>query len=80
MLTIEPIKPVYIGIPVTYVENKEKLEALDKHEGFSAAFSDNFAGYFGHFSPKGHQLVAEELAAVILDMKNPQNPGTMNKE
>lgn len=52
---------------VDFIDNEDIfLKAISK-EGYSAIFVDNFAGDFGHGTPKGNRLLAENVADYILD-------------
>ncbi|MCX5795486.1 MAG: tetratricopeptide repeat protein [Elusimicrobia bacterium] len=67
MRSVAPLKRLLAGQDgVIFVDNQSSFAQAVAREGFSAYFSDNFAGDFGHGAPKGHRLLAENIAAAIL--------------
>lgn len=50
---------------VTYLENRENFEAALLQASYREIFQDNFAGAFGHLSPRGNMLVAENVAGAL---------------
>jgi tetratricopeptide (TPR) repeat protein len=54
---------------IFFVDNKTSFEAALAKEGFDFYFVDRFFADFGHCTARGNQLIAENIAAVILDQK-----------
>lgn len=52
---------------VTYLGNRENFEAALLDARYREIFEDNFAGSFGHLSPRGNRLVAENVADALSD-------------
>ncbi len=50
---------------VTYLENRANFEAALLQASYREIFQDNFAGAFGHLSPRGNMLVAENVAGAL---------------
>jgi tetratricopeptide (TPR) repeat protein len=50
---------------VTYLENRTNFEAALHGASFRELFEDNFAGAFGHLSPRGNMLLAENVAREV---------------
>lgn len=50
---------------VTYLENRANFEAALREANYRELFDDNFAGSFGHLSPRGNRLVADNVAAAL---------------
>lgn len=65
--SIEPLKKM-IGIDkgVNFVDNEKIFQTVIKNEGYQTYFIDNFAGNFGHCTPKGNSLLAENVAKTVL--------------
>jgi len=58
------------------VDNEKMFNEGVKREGYDEYFNDCFAGDFGHCTPKGNRLLAENIAGVILTEVpgiNPEN-------
>jgi len=70
-LNINELKEMFEGNEdITFISNKKNFrEALEtiKYEEY---FIDRFAGDFGHCTPKGNRLIAENAAGVILKELN----------
>ncbi|MDD5628714.1 MAG: tetratricopeptide repeat protein, partial [Elusimicrobia bacterium] len=67
MRSVEPLKRLLAGQDgVVFVDNQRSFAEAVAREGYSAYFSDNFAGDFGHGTPKGDRLLAENIAEAIL--------------
>ncbi len=49
-----------------YVSNEENFREALRRDSAGALFKDNFGGDFGHCTPEGNRLIAENLARVIL--------------
>lgn len=65
--SVEPLKKIFDGQgKVIFVDNEKIFkEALNKGE-YNEYFVDMFGGDFGHCTPKGNKLLAENIANVIL--------------
>jgi len=50
---------------VTYLENRTNFETALLGSKYRAIFEDSFAGSFGHLSPRGNMLVAENVADAL---------------
>lgn len=68
-----PLRPItalraLLGHPddVVFVDNEQTFREALARKGDRALFSDRFAGDFGHFTPEGARLVAENVARAIL--------------
>lgn len=66
--SIEPLKKM-IGVDkgVGFVDNEKAFKEAIKNSGYRTYFIDNFGGNFGHCTPKGNRLLAENIAKIILD-------------
>jgi hypothetical protein len=53
---------------VSYLENRANFEAALAEYSYPKIFDDTFAGSFGHLSPRGNRLVAENVAAALARM------------
>jgi len=51
---------------IIYVENKTNFENELVKRGFTDLFCDAFAGDFGHCTPLGNQVIAQNLAGVVM--------------
>jgi len=51
---------------VVFVDNEEIFKNAIRHSNYNDYFIDMFAGDFGHCTPKGNRLLAENIANVIL--------------
>ncbi len=64
---IEPLRalvPQQEGI--VFVENLDNFRTAVAAEGYNAYFIDHYGGDFGHTTGKGHALIAQAIAEVIL--------------
>lgn len=52
---------------VYFVDNNQSFEDAVNKYGYDQVFIDAFAGDFGHGSPLGNKIIAENVAKVILD-------------
>jgi len=52
---------------VFIVDNEKSFKEAMAHEPYDTYFIDRFAGDFGHCTPKGNRLIAENIADSILD-------------
>jgi Tfp pilus assembly protein PilF len=68
MRSIEPLKELFALQTGVFLVDNEKIfkDALNK-ESHKEYFSDMFAGDFGHATPKGNRLLAQNIANVILN-------------
>lgn len=51
---------------VAFVDNRAIFEDAVRREGIGAIFKDLFAGDFGHCTPRGNRLLAENVAATVV--------------
>jgi len=68
MRSVEPLKKIFEGKQenMVFVDNELIFKDAVKKGGFRAYFKDMFAGDFGHYTPKGNQLLAENIAKTII--------------
>lgn len=67
MRSIEPLKKIFLGQEgIIFVDNEKIFKTVVPKRGYWYYFEDNFAGDFGHCTPKGNRLLAENIANVIL--------------
>jgi tetratricopeptide (TPR) repeat protein len=67
MRSLEPLKQIFAGEEgVIFVDNEEVFKDAIRKDGFDVYFVDMFAGDFGHCTPKGNRLLAENIARTIL--------------
>jgi len=52
---------------ITYIDNESIFDTAVKSEGYEAIFMNNFAGDFGHCTPEGNRLLAQNIAEAILN-------------
>ena len=65
--SIEPLKKLFDSTEgIIFVENKKIFEDALRHDRYEDYFADNFGGEFGHGTPLGNRLIAENVANVIL--------------
>ncbi len=63
---IEPLKDTFRGqTGVIFVDNEASFARAVEQEGYEAYFSDMFAGDFGHGTPKGNRLIAEQVMKTL---------------
>lgn len=66
--TVAPLQIILEGKPVwAFVDNEESFQSVLKRENFQDYFFDRFGRQFGHCTAKGNQLLAENVARVILE-------------
>jgi tetratricopeptide (TPR) repeat protein len=65
MRSIQPLKDIFQGKGVIFVDNEKTFKDAVKREGYNAYFRDIFAGDFGHCTKKGNQLLAKNIADAI---------------
>ena len=51
---------------IIFVDNEMVFRKALKQASYDEYFTDMFAGDFGHCTPKGNRLLAENIANVIL--------------
>ncbi|MCK5393372.1 MAG: hypothetical protein KAI91_03475 [Candidatus Omnitrophica bacterium] len=51
---------------IIFVDNGELFKEVLKQANYNEYFTDMFGGDFGHCTPKGNRLLAENVANVIL--------------
>ena len=56
---------------VIFVDNEKRFKDGVRQEGYLAYFEDMFAGDFGCCTAKGNRLLADTLAAAILNYYSP---------
>ncbi len=67
MRSVEPLKKIFKDDKgVIFVDNESTFNNVIEQEDYRDYFVDMFAGDFGHCTPKGNQLLAENIANVIL--------------
>jgi superkiller protein 3 len=69
MRNIEPLKMMFEPQEqeqIIFVDNEKIFEDALKKSSYKEYFIDLFAGDFGHCTGKGHKLIAENIANVIL--------------
>ena len=65
--SVEPLKRLFDNQEgVLFVDNEGVFKEALKQASYDEYFLDMFAGDFGHCSPKGNRLLAENIADVIL--------------
>jgi len=64
---IKPLKKLLKDTAkINFVDSKEVFKEAVRNKGYDYYFYDNFAGEFGHCTPKGNRLLAGNVANVIL--------------
>ena len=67
MRSIAPLKRIFAGSSGNiYVDNEMSFKEAVGKSGFKDYFIDMFGGDFGHCTPKGNRLIAENTARAIL--------------
>lgn len=65
--SVEPLKKIFEGERgVVFVDNERVFKEALKRGSYTEYFRDLFGGDFGHCTPKGNRLLAENIANVIL--------------
>ncbi|MFP4473702.1 MAG: GDSL-type esterase/lipase family protein [Candidatus Omnitrophota bacterium] len=59
---------------VTFVDNEQIFRQAVAAGMYDTYFSDRFAGNFGHCTPAGNRILAENIARVIREKIFPENP------
>lgn len=66
MRSVEPLKKIFEGQEgIIFVNNEKVFKKAVEKEGYEEYFTDMFGGDFGHCTPKGNRLLAENIAEVI---------------
>ena len=66
MRSVEPLKSLLdFDRRVRFVDNEQIFKEAVGRSRYEDYFSDNFAGDFGHCTPKGNRLLAENIARVV---------------
>ncbi len=67
MRNLEPLKKIFEKDEgVIFVDNEQVFKEALKQSNFKEYFKDMFAGDFGHCTPKGNKLLAQNIADAIL--------------
>ena len=68
MRNIGPLKRIFEGNEegIIFVDNERIFRDAVKKDGSRAYFKDMFGGDFGHCTPKGNRILAENIASIIL--------------
>jgi tetratricopeptide (TPR) repeat protein len=67
MRNVEPLKRIFEKDEgVIFVDNEHVFKEAVKKAGYKEYFKDMFAGDFGHCTQKGNELLAQNIADVIL--------------
>lgn len=64
---VEPLRKIFAGQKgIIFVDNEKIFKDALKKGSYKDYFSDMFAGDFGHCTPRGNRLLAENIANAIL--------------
>jgi tetratricopeptide (TPR) repeat protein len=64
---VEPLRSMLPDHPgVLFVDNRASFIRAVSEQGYSALFIDHYAGDFGHTTALGHELIARNIAEVLL--------------
>ncbi|MDD5630180.1 MAG: tetratricopeptide repeat protein, partial [Elusimicrobia bacterium] len=68
MMSVEPLRRIFgdSAEPPLLVDNEAVFREAVRRESYAAYFRDLFGGDFGHCTPKGNQLLADNIAQAIL--------------
>ena len=67
MRNLEPLKKLFQSTEgIIFVDNEEVFKQALRSTKYEEYFTDQFGGDFGHCTPKGNRLLAENIADVIL--------------
>lgn len=67
MRNVEPLKKLFDSTQgMVFVDNEKVFKSALTDARYEDYFDDNFAGDFGHCSPKGNMLLAKNIADTIL--------------
>jgi len=65
--SIKPLKRIFEGEDnIIFIDNEKLFKDAVSKGGYKEYFVDIFGGDFGHCSTKGHRLLAENIAGIIL--------------
>ncbi|MDD5080212.1 MAG: tetratricopeptide repeat protein [Candidatus Omnitrophica bacterium] len=68
MRSLEPLKKIFRGEQgIVFVDNEKLFKEAVQKGGYQEYFVDTCNGDFGHCTPKGNRLLAENIANAILD-------------
>ncbi|MBN1912846.1 MAG: tetratricopeptide repeat protein, partial [Candidatus Omnitrophica bacterium] len=68
MRSVEPLKKVFEATwGIIFIDNEKIFKEAVKNDGYKIYFLDMAGGDFGHCTPKGNRLLAENIAEVILE-------------
>ena len=71
LISIQPIKDIFKNQKnIVFVENKANFEEAIKKSSREDYFNDLITPIFGHCSPAGNELIAQNLATAVLSMIN----------
>jgi len=66
MRSIEPLKKIFSGqAGVVFIDNERIFKDAAGEYGYREYFTDIFGGDFGHCTPKGNRMIAENIAQVL---------------
>ena len=66
---VEPLENILKGFNnVTFVSNENTFKETLRRAKFEDLFTDSFAGNFGHCTPEGNRLLAEQVSKAIISM------------
>ena len=67
MRGIEPLKKIFQDTRgIIFVDNEKIFKEAVRKDNYNTYFRDSFGGEFGHCTPKGNRLLAENIANTIL--------------
>jgi len=68
MRKVEPLKRIFSDQEgIIFVDNEDIFKEALKSDNYRRYFTDLFAGDFGHCSPEGNRLLAENIANVLIE-------------
>ncbi|MDD5080210.1 MAG: tetratricopeptide repeat protein [Candidatus Omnitrophica bacterium] len=67
--SVDPLKKIFRGEEegIIFVDNQAVFQEALREKGYDKYFTDMFGGDFGHCTPEGNRLLAENIASVILE-------------
>jgi tetratricopeptide (TPR) repeat protein len=67
--SLEPLRRIFQGNAggIIFVDNQGVFQDALKKKGYNEYFTDKFGGDFGHCTPEGNRLLAENIANAVLD-------------
>jgi len=73
MRSVTPLREILEPLGETLLVNNEKIfRAAVAQKSYDYYFSDRFAGDFGHCTPEGNRLLAQNIAETILKISIPE--------